>query len=55
MLRLLQGLARCGTQVWVIAFHDNLEASKGTKHMVGIAQKAKINVKVVKHLVTHSV
>ena len=38
-----------GTPNLVLAFHDNLEQSKGTKHMVGIARKAGIEVRVITH------
>ena len=31
----------------VLAFHDNIEQSKGTKHMVSIARKARIEVVVI--------
>jgi hypothetical protein len=34
---------------WVIAFHDNLEASKGTKDMVTIARKAGLPTLVISH------
>lgn len=33
----------------VLAFHDDLEHSKGTKHMVSIAEKANVKVMRVKH------
>lgn len=33
----------------VVAFHDDLENSKGTKHMVSIAQKAGIPTYLVSH------
>lgn len=33
----------------VLAFHDNLEASKGTRDMVGIASRAGIPVRIVSH------
>lgn len=32
---------------WVIAFHENIESSKGTKHMVGLAEKHHISYSVV--------
>jgi hypothetical protein len=38
-----------GSPDLVLAFHDDLERSKGTKHMVGIARKAKVPVRVVFH------
>lgn len=34
----------------VLAFHDDLENSKGTKHMVAIAKKAGFKVYLIKHL-----
>lgn len=33
----------------VIAFHDNLDASRGTAHMVRIAREAGVRVRVVAH------
>lgn len=33
----------------VLAFHDDIENSKGTKHMVSISQKAGINTLVLGH------
>jgi hypothetical protein len=33
----------------VVAFHDNIRNSKGTKHMVGIARQAGVPVKLVYH------
>lgn len=33
----------------VLAFHDNIELSKGTKHMVKISQKAGIETRVYSH------
>lgn len=33
----------------ILAFHDDLIHSKGTKHMVEIATKAGIEVRVIKH------
>lgn len=33
----------------VIAFHDNIESSKGTKHMVTIANRANIPTKILGH------
>ncbi len=36
-----------GKPDYVVAFHRNLEASRGTKHMVGIARKSGIPVRVV--------
>lgn len=34
----------------VLAFHNNIEQSKGTKHMVSIARKNGIRVRVIKSL-----
>lgn len=28
---------------WVVAFHENIEKSRGTKNMIGLAKKAKIS------------
>lgn len=33
----------------VVAFHDDIRRSKGTKHMVGIARQAGVPVKLVYH------
>jgi hypothetical protein len=33
----------------VLAFHDDLDNSKGTRHMVGLARKAGVEVRVVQH------
>lgn len=33
-------------EIGVLAFHDDLDGSKGTKHMVGIARKAGIPVHI---------
>jgi hypothetical protein len=34
----------------VLAFHDNLESSRGTKNMVEIAKKARVDVVHVRHV-----
>ena len=33
----------------VLAFHDDIENSKGTKHMVKIAREAGVEVRIVTH------
>ncbi len=35
--------------VLVIAFHDNLNASKGTKHCIGLALREKLPIRYVDH------
>lgn len=42
-------LARASHTLGVVAFHDRLEASKGTKNMVVQAKAAGVPVKIVKH------
>ena len=37
-----------GKPDWVLAFHENIESSKGTKHMVKISEEAGIPVEVFK-------
>lgn len=49
MLALLVGLKEQGWEVKVIAFHDNLKESKGTKDMVMKATKAGLKVKRYAH------
>lgn len=38
-----------GDPTLVLAFHDNIEASKGTKDMVGRAKKANIPTAIISH------
>ena len=42
-------MLREGRPDMVVAFHDDLDSSKGTKHMVGLARKAGVPVRVEKH------
>ena len=42
-------MLKVGKPDLVIAFHDDIEQSKGTKHMVGIARKAGVRVEVRSH------
>ena len=48
MLKLFLSVQIPGQSKMVVAFHKNLEKSKGTKDMVRRAKKAKLRVKVVK-------
>jgi hypothetical protein len=48
LVYVLQG-REMGQTVGVVAFHDDLEASKGTRDMVTRATKAGVPVKVVTH------
>ena len=34
----------------VLAFHDDIENSKGTAHMVTIAQRAGVDVRLIRHV-----
>lgn len=43
-----QSMLKFGKPDMVIAFHKNLNKSKGTKNMVGLAKKAKVKVRIVK-------
>ena len=38
-----------GKPDYVLAFHDNIENSKGTKHMVSITNKAQIPYQIISH------
>lgn len=49
MKKLLLMFRDVGYTIEVLAFHDHLELSKGTKNMVTQARKAKIRVKHYKH------
>lgn len=44
-----QQMLKEGRPDLVLAFHDHLDQSKGTRHMVSIAQKAGIPVQVISH------
>ena len=46
MLRALQALEATGYLIRVVAFHNNLAMSKGTAHMVRIAQEAGIETEI---------
>jgi len=46
MLDVLLDLSQTGARIAVLAFHNDLAGSKGTKHMVGIARKAGVPVHV---------
>ena len=48
MLQVLRALQDCGYAVEVLAFHPDIEASKGTRHMVNIASSAGVKVTVCK-------
>lgn len=49
MLTYLLQARDLGHAVGVLAFHDDLESSRGTLHMVTTARKAGVPVKVVTH------
>jgi hypothetical protein len=46
MLNALLALRDVGYEVAILAFHDDLESSRGTKNMVGMARGAHVPVKV---------
>lgn len=48
MLTVLLALKGCGYEVAVFAFHPNIEESKGTGHMLGLARAAGLAVTVCK-------
>jgi len=47
--QMLDFLLRYDGKKMVFAFHDNLERSKGTKHMLKIAKKAGVQVETISH------
>ena len=49
MLEILLALGQAGAEIEVLAFHDNIFRSKGTKHMLQIAGKAGVKRRLVKH------
>jgi hypothetical protein len=49
MLQILLGLQALGADIEVMAFHDNITESKGTKDMVKRAKKAGMKVRLFKH------
>lgn len=44
-----QQMLKKGKPDMVLAFHDNLDKSKGTKHMITIAKKSGLRVFLIKH------
>ena len=48
MLNVLLNLKDCGYVVEVLAFHSNIEESKGTRNMVAMARGAEVKVTVCK-------
>lgn len=53
MLDILIGLRRSGYKTRVIAFHDDLDRSKGTKDMVQRAKRKQQPVRRIKHKTPH--
>lgn len=48
MLDVLLALGRCGYEIAVLAFHPDIEASRGTKNMVERARGAGVQVTICK-------